>query len=985
MNILKSATKPLMSMALLVVALAMGCKGGRDPILGGGGIAALPPTVTAVTPLNNATSVPLSNPSITATFSEPMAPLTGGATFTVVSSGSGASPTGTVALDATNRIATFTITSGALAPLNPYTATVTGARSLATGLALASPYVWRFTTGPIPDTTRPRVTLTVPATTIPGPTPNVPINTAITAAFTEDMAQATITAAGTFTVTGPGGSAVIGAVTYASRTAIFTPAAALAIGTTYTATITTAATDLAGNQLAGNQPPPLPAASNYVWTFTTGPAPDTTRPRVTLTVPATTIPGPTTGVPTNTAITAAFTEDMLPSTIIAAGTFTVTGPGTTAVSGVVTYASRTAVFTPAAVLTVGVTYTATITTAATDLAGNQLAGNQPPPLPAASNYVWTFTTGPTLDTTRPRVTLTVPATTIPGPTPGVPINTAITALFSEDMAPATITVDSFTVTGPGGAAVAGGVSYASRTAIFTPVAALAPNTTYTATITKAATDLAGNQLAGNQPPPLPAASDYIWTFRTGPTPDTTRPRVLLTVPATTIPGPTTGVPANTAITAVFTEDMAPATINAASFTLTGPGTTVVAGSVSYSIGFKTAIFTPSAPLAPGTTYTATITKAATDLAGNQLAGNQPPPLPAASDYVWTFTTTTPVPPANVTVLSTNPIAGANDVCTTATINATFNVPSGTRMDPTTINAANFTVTGPGPAFTPVTASSIVLDTSTGLIATFTPSGPLTVGVTYTATIKGNFSLNGGVKDLAIPANGMLNDFTWNFTVINCVVSNPSQLGTAATYGIMATLAITNTGPSVINGDVSLDPGTSLTGFPPGVINGTYNNNNAASFQARQDLLAAYNYYKNLPPGVTISAGADLGALYPASSGGIPPGTYTSGSTMYVNTPLVLNAGGNGNAIWVFQIGSSLTTTSPTGNVSILNGANPNNVFWVCTADATIGVNTTFYGTIITGRDATGQTGAVIYGRILAGATLPGTIALDSNTVNVPAP
>ena len=852
MNLLKSFTKPLMlSMALLLVALAVGCKGGRDPILGGGGIAALPPTVTAVTPLDNATSVPLSNPSITATFSEPMAPITGGATFTVVSAGTGASPTGTVALDATNRIATFTITSGALTPLNPYIATVTGAKSSATGLALASPYVWRFTTGPIPDTTRPRVTITVPATTIPGPTAGVSINTAITAAFTKDMAPATITAAGTFTLTGPGTTSVSGAVTYASRTAVFTPAAVLIINTTYTATITTAATDLAGNALAGNQAP-LPAASNYVWTFTTGSTPDATRPRVTSTVPATTIPGPTPNVPINTAISATFTKDMAPATIIAAGTFTVTGPGTTAVSGAVTYASRTAIFTPATLLTIDTTYTATITVAATDLAGNALAGNQPPPLPAASTYIWTFRTGLAPDTTRPRVILTVPATTIPGPTTGVPTNTAITALFSEDMAPATINAASFTVTRAGGIAVDGGVTYVSRTAIFTPNAVLAADTTYTATITKAATDLAGNQLAGNQPPPLPAASDYVWTFKTS----------------------------------------------------------------------------------------------------------------------------APVLAQNVSVLSTNPAAGAGAVCPSATINATFNVPSGLRMDPTTVNATTFTVTGPGPTFTPVNASSVLLDTATGRIATFTPSAPLTVGVTYTATIKSGAT---GVKDLAIPANTMVSDFTWNFTVGPEVCLTPTQLGSAGAFGIMATSAITNTGFSIINGDVSLDPGTSFTGYPPLVLNGTYHNNDTVSAKARLDLLAAYNYYKTLPPGITISGGADLGALYPL---GIPPGTYTSGSTMLVSTPLVLDAGGNANAVWVFQIGSSLTTGA---NVSVANGAQAKNVFWVPTSDATIGVGTIFYGTLVTGRDATCKTGATINGRILAGAITAGTIALDTNTINVPAP
>ena len=104
--------------------------------------------------------------------------------------------------------------------------------------------------------------------------------------------------------------------------------------------------------------------------------------------------------------------------------------------------------------------------------------------------------------------------------------------------------------------------------------------------------------------------------------------------------------------------------------------------------------------------------------------------------------------------------------------------------------------------------------------------------------------------------------------------------------------------------------------------------------------------------------------------------------MLVSTPLVLDAGGNANAVWVFQIGSSLTTGA---SVSLANGAQAKNVYWVPTLDATIGVGTVFYGTLVSGRDVTAVTGATIYGRILAGATTAGTIALQDATINVPAP
>jgi hypothetical protein len=104
--------------------------------------------------------------------------------------------------------------------------------------------------------------------------------------------------------------------------------------------------------------------------------------------------------------------------------------------------------------------------------------------------------------------------------------------------------------------------------------------------------------------------------------------------------------------------------------------------------------------------------------------------------------------------------------------------------------------------------------------------------------------------------------------------------------------------------------------------------------------------------------------------------------MLVSTPLVLDAGGNANAVWVFQIGSSLTTGA---DVTLLNNAQAKNVFWVPTSDATIGVGTIFHGTIVSGRDVTAVTGATINGRILAGAITAGTIALQTSTVNVPLP
>src|SRR3984957_10427378 len=226
------------------------------------------PTVTAAAPGNDAVGVPL-NDSIVAAFSEPMDPITGAARFTVTCEAPCTSPAGTIALDATGADATFTPTAN-LMPLTLYTVTITEATSVATGLPLASPYVWQFTTGTALDTSRAAVQLTALETTTPDPKMRAPSNSAIIAAFTKDMSPSTFTGSSfTITCATPCVSPT-GIVSYevGSKTAVFAPAAALEVSTTYTATITAAATDLAGNALGGNQAR-LPAASAYVWTFTT--------------------------------------------------------------------------------------------------------------------------------------------------------------------------------------------------------------------------------------------------------------------------------------------------------------------------------------------------------------------------------------------------------------------------------------------------------------------------------------------------------------------------------------------------------------------------------------------------------------------------------------------------------------------------------------------------------------------------------------------
>ncbi len=874
------------SVLLAALTLSACGGGGRDSILGADGTATRAPTVTAVTPTSGATAVPTSTRVVSATFSEAMQPIAGGASFTVSCDAPCVSPVATVTLDASNTIALFTLNAGsAFEPLTVYTATVGGARSRANGLALESPFVWRFTVGIAPDTTRPKVSATQPVTSSPGLTANVPVTTLVTATFTEDMAPATLNRKSfTLSCAAPCISPV-GSVAYdvGTRTVAFTPTAALAASSTYTARVRVAATDLAGNALQGNRAA-APAASQYVWSFTTQ-----SRPTVTATAPL----SDATGVTLNTAASANFSEPVQPLSGAASFTLTCAAPCSNPSGTVELDASNTgAVFTPAA-----------------------------------------------------------------------------------------------------------GTS-------------LQANTLYTATVTGASSRATG----------LAMASPYVWHFTTGMAADSTRPQVATTQPLASSPGPTQNVPTNTAVTASFTEDMAPTSLSASSFRLTCANPCVApTGAVSYNVGSRTAMFSSSAKLDASTTYTATVTMAATDLAGNALAGNQAPP-PAASDYVWEFTTTAPAKAAqtNISVQSTDPMADATGVCPSATVNASFMVPSDLRMDPATVNSVTFTLVGPAPGFAQVRASSVHLDMATGRIASFTPQNALSSGLTYRATIQGG---SNGVKDLATPGNQMLNDFSWSFSVGSasghCLA--PIELGSAQPFGSFGGSAgMTNQGlKSIINGDIGTTSGsTSMTGFHDekpgctytetpfnkGMVNGNIytaapsptadcpSDGNAQTFaiasKGRADALQAYNDLVALPPGTDPGAG-NLANLV------LTPGVYTSASGAFSvrGGNLTLDAQGNVNGVWVFQMASSLTVGGPGAtspqSVILVNGAQAKNVFWQVGSAATINAagGGTMVGTIITqaGSDIStaGNLNVVtINGRILS---LGASVTLINTVINVPGP
>ncbi len=186
---------------------------------------------------------------------------------------------------------------------------------------------------------------------------------------------------------------------------------------------------------------------------------------------------------------------------------------------------------------------------------------------------------------------------------------------------------------------------------------------------------------------------------------------------------------------------------------------------------------------------------------------------------------------------------------------------------------------------------------------------------------------------------------------------PVGLGTATPFAALAGSTVTNTGPSVISGDLGVSPGSAVTGFPPGVvINGTEHVADAVALQAQTDLTTAYNDAAGRTPFTVVST--DLGGQT------LDPGVYHAATSMGLTGTVTLDAHGDPNAVFIFQMGSTLTTAS-NSTVSLINGAQACNVFWQVGSSATLGTDTTFVGSILALTSATVQTGTTVAGRVLA--------------------
>jgi hypothetical protein len=194
---------------------------------------------------------------------------------------------------------------------------------------------------------------------------------------------------------------------------------------------------------------------------------------------------------------------------------------------------------------------------------------------------------------------------------------------------------------------------------------------------------------------------------------------------------------------------------------------------------------------------------------------------------------------------------------------------------------------------------------------------------------------------------------------------------AADIAILAGTAITNTGTTNITGNMGLSPGTSIGGFPPGILNGTQHINDAIANQAKLDLTAAYNDAVGRTSTDIVTLSGNIGGLT------LSPGLYKSTSSLAISSgDLTFDAKGNANAVFIIQIASTLTTTS--GRKVILNGgALASNIFWQVGSSATFGTTSVFKGTVMAMESITFNTGATLDGKALART---GSIVLAGNTI-----
>jgi hypothetical protein len=214
-----------------------------------------------------------------------------------------------------------------------------------------------------------------------------------------------------------------------------------------------------------------------------------------------------------------------------------------------------------------------------------------------------------------------------------------------------------------------------------------------------------------------------------------------------------------------------------------------------------------------------------------------------------------------------------------------------------------------------------------------------------------------------PANVITNQ-----TTIQTLVT----LSGASNFAILAGSGVTSTGATIITGDLGLSPGTSVGGFPPGILNGTLHINDGTVNQAKLDLTAAYNDAAGRTSTDKVTLAGNIGGLT------LTPGLYKSTSSLAISSgDVTFDAKGNANAVFIIQIASAFTTTSGR-KVILAGGALASHIFWQVGSSATIGTTSVLKGNLLVMQSISFATGATLDGLAL---TQNGAITLDGNTVS----
>ena len=196
------------------------------------------------------------------------------------------------------------------------------------------------------------------------------------------------------------------------------------------------------------------------------------------------------------------------------------------------------------------------------------------------------------------------------------------------------------------------------------------------------------------------------------------------------------------------------------------------------------------------------------------------------------------------------------------------------------------------------------------------------------------------------------------------------LGTAQNFAVLAGSTVTSTGPTIVNGDLGVWPGNAITGFLPGIVNGTIHAGDAVALQAQSDVTTAYNTLAGMASSHNLT-GVDLGGMT------LIPGVYFFSSSAFLTGTLTLDAMGDPNAQFIFQIGSTLISASSSSVVTI-NAADACDVYWQVGSSATLGTDSAFQGNILALASITLNTHAsLVEGRAFA---RNGAVTMDSNTI-----